>query len=246
MLASDIKIWKKNMSDLKVEQATAKVGPPFGAIKSYSDFLKLARRIKIDKVDVQYLRTHEISSKGNESKVVNGLKFLGLIDKDCIATEKMIGLNLEGEEFQDHFEKVLREAYADLFDTVKDLEKAKPQDIVNCLKGDYKMAPTTAKKGAQVFVFLAQKAGIKLSEEIAKELGVSEEREKAERRPIRKRRQEITTILTKGKLSEEVLARFELKDTGYVDIKNRDDFEIAKAYWKALGKKLGITEKEES
>lgn len=233
------------MSDLKAKKASAKVKPAFGSVPWYSSFLKLAKRIKIDRVDVQFLRTHEISSKGNESKVVNGLKFLGLVNEDGTATEKMKGLGFEGEEFQNHLEKIIREAYAVLFDTVKDLEKAKPQDIVNCLKGDYyKMAPTTANTGAQVFVFLAQKAGIKLSEEITKELVVSEERKKTERGPKRKRKQEPPTAQIKGKLPEEVLARFELKGTGYVDIKSKDDYEIAKAYWKALAKKLEIPEEE--
>jgi hypothetical protein len=46
--------------------------------------------------------------------------------------------------------------------------------------------------------------------------------------------------LTHHKLPKEVLARFELKGTGYVDIKSKDDYEIAKAYWKALAKKLEI------
>jgi hypothetical protein len=235
------------MSDSKVEQTSVKVKPAFGSVPWYSDFLNLAIRIKIDKVDAQYLRNHEISSKGNESKVVNGLKFLGLINEDGTATEKMKGLGFEGEEFQNHLEKIIRDAYAVLFDKVKDLEKAKPQDIINCLKGDYyQMAPTTANTGAQVFVFLAQKAGIKLSEEITKELAVSEERKKAERGPKQKRKQEPPTGQIRGKLPEEVLARFELKGTGYVDIKGKDDFEIAKAYWKALAKKLGITEEEES
>jgi hypothetical protein len=235
------------MSDFKVEKTSVKVKPPFGSVPWYSEFLNLAKRIKIDKVDVQYLRNHEISSKGNESKVVNGLKFLGLINEDGTATEKMKGLGFEGEEFQKHLENIIREAYAVLFDTVKDLEKAKPQDIINCLKGDcYQMAPTTANTGAQVFVFLAQKAGIKLSEEITTELAISEERKKVERRPREKLKQELPPGQIKGKLPEEVLARFELKGTGYVDIKSKDDFEIARAYWKALAKKLGITEEEES
>jgi len=44
------------------------------------------------------------------------------------------------------------------------------------------------------------------------------------------------------KLSEDVLARFILKDVGYVDVKDKDTFELAKAYLKLLSKKLGIPE----
>lgn len=236
------------MSDSKTEQTSGKVKPPFGSVPWYSDFLKLAKRIKVDKVDVQFLRTHEISSEGNESKVVNGLKFLGLINEDGTATEKMKILGFGGEEFQKNLENIIREAYTVLFDTVKDLEKAKPQDIINCFKGDYyQMAPTTAKTGAQVFVFLAQKAEIPLSQEIIDELAVSEEKKKVARKPrAQKSMQEPQAGQIMSKLPEEVLARFELRGTGYVDIKNKDDFEIAKAYWKVLFKKLGITEEKEN
>jgi hypothetical protein len=236
------------MSDSKTEQTSGKLKPPFGSVPWYSDFLKLAKRIKVDKVDVQYLRTHEISSKGNESKVVNGLKFLGLINEDGTATEKMKSLGFEGEEFQKNLENIIREAYAVLLDKVKDLEKAKPQDIINCLKGDYyQMAPTTAQTGAQVFVFLAQKAEIPLSQEIIDELAVSEERKKVARKPrAQKPSQEPQAGQIKDKLSEEVLARLTLKDVGYVDVKDKDTFQIAKAYWNVLSKKLGITEEKEN
>jgi len=46
------------------------------------------------------------------------------------------------------------------------------------------------------------------------------------------------------RLPEDIFARFTLKGTGCVDIKNRDTFELAKAYLKLLSKKLGITEEE--
>lgn len=51
----------------------------------------------------------------------------------------------------------------------------------------------------------------------------------------------LTSSLT---ISEGVLARFTLKDVGYVDIKDDDTYQIAKAYFKALAKKLGIKEED--
>ena len=51
-------------------------------------------------------------------------------------------------------------------------------------------------------------------------------------------------IDTSTAISEGVLARFTLKDIGYVDVKDKDTYDIAKAYLKVLAKKLGITEKE--
>lgn len=40
-------------------------------------------------------------------------------------------------------------------------------------------------------------------------------------------------MVAEEKLPEEVLARFILKDVGYVDIKDADTFGIAKAYFKS-------------
>lgn len=45
-----------------------------------------------------------------------------------------------------------------------------------------------------------------------------------------------------GDMGESVLGRFQLKDVGYVDIKDADTYEIAESYLKVLAKKLGITQ----
>lgn len=155
------------MEDSNSRDVSEKTKPPFGAVRDFSDFLDLAKRIKIEKVDIQFIKNHKISSKGNESKIVTGLKFLGLIKEDGSATDKMKDIGLAGEESQKNLENIVRKAYSELFDTIKNFEEAKPEDIVNCFRGDsYGMAPSTAKKAARVFVFLAEKSGVTLSKEI--------------------------------------------------------------------------------
>jgi len=74
-------------------------------------------------------------------------------------------------------------------------------------------------------------------------------REKVIRRKKTKQ-SEIKNLASETKVSiftaipERVLARFILKDVGYVDVKDKDTFEIARAYLKVLAKKLGINEGE--
>jgi hypothetical protein len=171
------------LSDSKVESAKVeRLKPPYGTLKQYADFFDLCERLKIEKVDIQFLKSHNISSEGNEYKVVLGLRFLGLIKEDGTVTEKMKSLNAEGEQFQNALNSIVREAYIGLFDGIKDFQKAKSQDIINCLRGDlYSMSPLMAKEGAKIFVFLAQKAGILLSQEIVHDLAVSPERMKSTR-----------------------------------------------------------------
>jgi len=233
------------MSDVKTE---GKLGPPFGAVSWFADFFKLMERIKIDRVDKTLLATNNIVPSSNASSVLKGLRFFGLIDEDGNATDKMKGLGVVGTEYQSNFEKMVREAYTILFDKLKNLNQCSADDVINCFRTNYGMAPSTAEQGAQIFVFLATKAGIELPSSIVEALEVNLEKKKPAQRTTGKPRKgkdgEPTDDGSQEPLPEQVLARFTLKGTGYVDIRNKDDFEIAKAYWKVLSKKFDVTEGE--
>jgi hypothetical protein len=231
---------------LSEDKAGAGYLPPQGSVRWYDDFLKLLETRKVAKVDKEFLLNQEIVSGGNAYTIIAGLKFLGLIDKEGNAKEAMETLSIVGEKRKENLRTVLHTAYSLLFDGVKiDLEHTDPDTLVNCFKSDYKMGSLrTAGSAARIFVFLAQKAGIPLSKEIIEELTVSEEKKRETAKP--KTEKIKTKQEPKGgqsdKLSEDVLARFSLKDVGYVDIKDRDTFELAKAYLKLVSKKLGIQE----
>jgi hypothetical protein len=241
------------MTDSKPATTEEKLKPPVGAVQWFAEFFKVSERIKIDKVDNTFLTTNNIVPSGSEYKVIGGLRFLDLIKEDGSATERMKSLSVVGAEYQKNFEKMVRDAYALVFNKVKNIEQALADDVVNCFRVDYGMAPSTAKQGAQIFVFLAQKSGIALSQSIADGLEVSLERKKTTRLVTRKpkepRKEGEPESAEEGKvepLPEETLGRFTLKGVGYVDIKDEDTFGIAKAYLKVLAKKLGIIEGEES
>jgi hypothetical protein len=159
--------------------------PPFGSVKWYVDFFKLLERIKIDQVDVRFLKANKIAP-GNEHKVVSGLKFLNLVDKDGNATERMKSLGVIGDKLTENFERMVRDAYSVLFSKVVDIEKAIPDDIINSLRLDYHMALSTARQGARIFVFLAQKAKMPISKSLAgmrtPELEVSKKRAKGRKK----------------------------------------------------------------
>jgi hypothetical protein len=162
------------MSDSKGEAHARKLNPPVGAVKWFDEFFKKLERVRIDKVDNAFLTTNSIVPSGSEYKVIRGLRFFGLINEDGSATERMKSLSVVGTEYQGNFNKMVQDAYAVLFDKVKQgLEHALVDDVVNCFRVDYGMAPSTAKQSAQIFVFLAQKAGITLSQSILDNLSVS-------------------------------------------------------------------------
>jgi hypothetical protein len=232
-----------------------KVGvlPAKGSVRSYAQLLELLAQRQIPKVDSAFLKDHDIAS-GNEREFIAGLKFLGLTDKEGIAKREMNDLCVVGDKRKENLAKIVRNAYSLLFEIVKiDLEKADPDTLINAFKQDYRMGSiTTATEGARIFVFLAQQAGIPLSQQIEQNLSVSHERVKrvseVAKQPRRKKHErtqfEGTSENMHKPLSDDILARFELKDTGYVDIKDKDTYELAKGYMKLLAKKLQITEKQ--
>jgi hypothetical protein len=227
-------------------KTTKKVNPPIGTVEWYDKFFKLLDRIKIDKIDKEFLVDNKVVPSSNVYKVIGGLKFLGLINEDGNATDRMKSLNVVGADFQKNLEKTVHDAYASLFERIKNLEQALPEDVINFFRGEYDMSPNTAKQSAKIFVFLAQKSGINLSKSIVDGLGIVERKKPKiiERKPreTRQKSQLAGVGAKEESLSEEALGRFILKGTGYVEIKDRDTFEIAKAYLKVLAKKLGITE----
>lgn len=164
------------MSDSKGE---IKLKPPVGAVKWFDEFFKKLERVKIDKVDNKFLTTNDIVPSGSEYKVIGGLRFLGLINEDGSATERMKSLSVVGAEYQSNFEKMVHDAYSALFDKVKQgFEHALVDDVINCFRVDYGLPPSTAQQSALIFVFLAQKAGITLSQSILDKFSVSLEKAK--------------------------------------------------------------------
>jgi hypothetical protein len=222
-------------------EETTRLKPPYGSTKWYEDFLDTIRRRKLTKVDSEFLK---VVAPHNEAKMKLGLRFLGLIEEDGTCTERLNSLMIEGEdEFRQRLAQVIKEAYADVFSSIN-LEKALKKDVTNHFIENLKMAISSANQATTIFSYLAQKAGIELSDDLKiKEVRKATGERKTPKRIFEPKKDERKMT---ERLPDEVLARFELKDTGYVDIKSKDDFEIAKAYWKALAKKLGITEEIES
>jgi hypothetical protein len=224
------------------------LSPPIGAVMSYDQLLNVLESRSIPRVDKEFLESYQIAS-GNESKIISGLKFLGLIDTDGNAKEAMNSLCDVPTKRKENLEKIVRKAYTLLFDFVKiDLKKADSDTLLSAFKNDYHMSSmNTATRAAKVFTYLADKSGIPISESIRSGLLANVDNEKKPSKGENKSARKPKKIPEKkydknNELPTETIARLELKGTGHVDIKNIDDYEIAKAYWNLLKKKLGITD----
>lgn len=146
--------------------------PPYGNVKWYNEFFNLLGKIKVEKVDEELLTKYDVVPSSNVYKLVSGLEFLGLINEEGKATEKMESLNLVNkEDFQRSLERIVRDAYAIIFEKVN-LEQITKDDLLRIFKKEYNMKETTAEEAVRIFVFLCQKAGIGLPQSIVKEIAV--------------------------------------------------------------------------
>ena len=153
------------MGDTSLEDISIK--PPYGSISAFKNFLDLLDRITVDKVTKEFVRNYKLTSGKNEYKLIKGLQFLGLIDDNGDATEKLRELQLEGK-LEENLNKVIREAYKEIFEKVN-LEKASKETIINSLMTYYQMRKGTAREGTRIFAYLCQRAGIPLSDELQAE-----------------------------------------------------------------------------
>jgi len=188
------------------------IKPPYGSVSAFKKFLDLLDKVTIEKVTTEIVRKYNLCSEKNEYKLVNGLRFLGLINENGEATEKLRALQLEGK-LGENLNKVLRETYNKIFDKVN-LEKASREILINSFMTEYKMGKGTAREGARIFVYLCQRAGIPLSKELQTTL---KPREKIIRRKKERQAEEI---------GEEKPKSIELDLENMIEIKFGDDILI--------------------
>lgn len=121
------------------------------------------RRKKPRIIDKEFLKINQIAP-GNEAKVLVGLRFLGIIDKDGNPTELIDSLRtLNEDEFREALREIINKAYADLFDRLV-LEKALFTDLVTYFMQVYGMSEAVAEQAAHCFIFFCHESGIPLPE----------------------------------------------------------------------------------
>jgi hypothetical protein len=211
-------------------EAITGFSPPQGSPSWYGALLKILETKQITRVDKKFLENQEPKiASGNETKLIAGLKFLGLVDKEANATQAMNNLALKGETRRENLDNVVRKAYCLLFDVVKiKLEESNANELINSFRTDYKIKSlTTAEQAAKVFVFLAQQAGIPLSKSIIEELTVSQGERKAKKeedKQLKGKPKSDRHIEEKGKytLIPEGMHKIEYEDTFIVFLKKGD------------------------
>jgi len=135
--------------------------PPYGSVEAFRNFLDMLERRTTERVTEDTIQDSKLTSKGNEYKLLRGLRFLDLIDKEGYATEKLRSLHFVGKTYTRNLEKVVREAYDALFADIT-LETDSRADVTNSIMRVYGVARGLAREAVRIFVYLAEKAEIPL------------------------------------------------------------------------------------
>lgn len=141
---------------------------PYFPVLWLDEFLKLVKRIRVDKVDRKWIAGNNICSETNASKVVTGLKFLKLIDEQGYSIPNNLNpLKLQGEPYKEALQKIVKEAYTDLLAKV-DITQAYPTDVLNYFISKHQYSKPSAQSALVLFLHLASRAGLELSNELTK------------------------------------------------------------------------------
>jgi len=158
---------EKDVSELitRSQPQYSERSPPYGALSWYEKFLEIAQVRRLDVVDREFIRMNVVGSK-NEYKVLSGLRFLGMIDNKCKATERLDSLRVVGDVFKERLGSIVHDAYKELFSKIV-IQRATVETLVNFFMQRYDYGAGTAKQAVVIFIMLCKKAGIELNSELA-------------------------------------------------------------------------------
>jgi len=146
------------MDKLKTTQSVIDRKPPYASTVVISDFLSKIQKINppTEPITVNTIKSWAIAEK-QEPSLLSALKFLGVIDDSGIPTEKFPKLQTTGETFKKELQQIIKSAYADFFNTYKDVESLKKVEIVAFFQ---RSSNASKEKMATLFGYLCNLAGM--------------------------------------------------------------------------------------
>jgi hypothetical protein len=174
------------------ESETAeKLKAPYGNVVWYEKFFGLIRSKSWEKIDAAIIEANIIRGP-NATMLFNGLRFLGLVEENGKTTLKLESLRVRGEEFKESLKEVVEEAYVDLLKTVA-LEQAKTEHVLNYFMKTYLYGEAAARQAMKIFFYLAQEAGIPLSQDL---ISAKTEKPPKSKSPTEGRKKETESLVS--------------------------------------------------
>ncbi|MDD5012615.1 MAG: DUF5343 domain-containing protein [Candidatus Nanoarchaeia archaeon] len=177
-------------------------------LKAFEKFGKT----RLDKIKRETIRNFNITSPGNESKLINAIKFLGIINDDGeINQEKYKIFSYSEEKKKEELKKIIEESYKNLFNDV-DIQKMNFDDLKDYFTHKYNFSGVQAERASLIFIFLCDLSGINLPTELQeknKEVKIKERHSKNIPTTLKsKKREEIINInqdLESGEIKDNII-----------------------------------------
>jgi len=164
-----------------------KINPPYAPVGWLSKAFDTFNSVKLNKVDKKTIRTYDLTSPGNESKMLAALRFLGIIDeKNNTNMQRYNALSFSGDRKKEELSKIVRTSYSRLFETIPDLEKAEFDILKNFFISEYEYSGVLAEASVKAFAFFCKEAGMPLSEDILKKTDIKRRKRKSKEKVKKK------------------------------------------------------------
>ena len=191
--------------------------PPYPQITWIANLMKTFGKMKLSKIESKTIHNYNITSPGNESKILSLLKFLEVTNEENDVNPENYAavFSYSGEKKKEEFTKLIKKAYKELFDTIPSLKEANLDILRNFFISNYNYSGGLAEAATKVFIFLAKEAGISLSDDLTNKIELRK----------RKQKQEF-----KGKINRDSISNISFQKEKKQNKSNYDDGKIFLAF----------------
>ena len=146
---------------------------PYAPWSQFKHFLDKIKVLNPRIIDAEYLRSNQMGGQ-QPGPLMTAIRFLGLVNADRTPTDRLEQLRVRGEQqFTQALEKVIRDAYSELFNAVN-VEEADRDTIYNQIRSVYQCSPRLAETATPLFLALAHEAGMNVATSLPKGTGATE------------------------------------------------------------------------
>lgn len=143
--------------------------PPYATVKAFSLIFEKIRDLNLSEVSNKFLENFGLKRFDRDS-VKASIRFLGIIDDQDKTTDDYKKLRLEGEPFEANLREIIKNSYGRLLEVLDPPVKSR-EDILNAMMTEYSCSKRIATSAVPLFLYLTQRAGISILEEINEKEG---------------------------------------------------------------------------
>lgn len=136
------------------------ITPPYLSVSKIEELIRLVSSRNFNEVSVKLFRNYGFN-ESDAVLAVSTLKFLGAIDEENKTSEIMAKFRLQGDVRKKEFEKILRQSYSKLFETIATPESLPVEELANEFYAQYNVTPRVARSAIPAFLKLCEYAGLK-------------------------------------------------------------------------------------